>query len=313
MTAFGHLAAKQQAGTDGLPMLAKQEWISCNACGADSFLELSTTGGWHIGRCRQCAMIYLNPMPFFTPSEGFSEMSLGFQYTRFQRNLTPEILGHDKQQMRRQLDEVTRLLGGIELPGGFLDIGCGSGSSVRAAADMGWRATGIDIDPKLIQVGREELQADLRCGTLPQSGLDGNRFHFIRMRDVIEHLPNPYEVLLEVKRLLVPGGVLLIVSPNEAALPTQVRLRLGFKRYKIATVVPPHHVHGFAPDTLARIIRRSGLSLRELATVTPVNPKYVTARNMRSEKHKLRGLAWRLAQAIGRGSMLVAWAQKNEQ
>jgi 2-polyprenyl-3-methyl-5-hydroxy-6-metoxy-1,4-benzoquinol methylase len=258
-------------------------------------------------------MIYLNPMPFFTPSEGFSEMSMAFQYTRFQHNLTPEILSHDKQQMRRQLDQVTRLLGGIELPGGFLDIGCGSGASVRAAADMGWRATGIDIDPKLIELGREQLQVDLRCGTLPQSGLDGNQFHFIRMRDVIEHLPNPYEVLLEVNRLLVPGGVALIVSPNEAALPTEIRLRLGFKRNKVATVVPPHHVHGFAPDTLARIIRRSGLSVCELATVTPVNSKYVTARNMRSANHRLCVLAWRLAEAVGKGSILVAWVRKNEQ
>ena len=312
MTAFVRFAARQQAETNGLPMLAKQEWVACNACGADSFLELSTTGGWHIGRCRMCSLIYLNPMPFFTPSEGFSEMSLAFQYTKFQRNLTPEILGHDKQQMRRQLDEVTRLFGRVEQPGSFLDIGCGSGSSVRAATDMGWRATGIDIDPKLIELGREQLQVDLRCGTLDQSGLAGNRFHFIRMRDVIEHLPNPYAILLEVKRLLVPGGVLLVVSPNEAALPTQIRLRLGFKRDKVATVVPPHHVHGFVPDTLARIVHRSGLSLRELTTVTPVNPKYVTARNMRSAKRRLSVLAWRLAQAVGMGSMLVAWAQKNE-
>lgn len=292
-------------------MLAKQEWIACNACGADAFLELSSTEGWHIGQCRECALIYLNPMPFFRSSEGFSEMSLAFEYTRFQSNITPEILCHDKQQMRRQLDEVARLAGRIEPPGTFLDIGCGSGSSVRAAAEMGWRATGIDIDPKLVELGRQQLHVDLRCGTLEQSGLEGNQFHFIRMRDVIEHLPNPYEVLLEVKRLLVPGGVALIATPNEAALPTQVRLRLGLRRDKVATVVPPHHVHGFAPKTLARIIRRSGLKVCEVSTVTPVDPQYVTARNMRSANSRLRVFAWRLAQAIGKGSMLVAWAQKN--
>jgi 2-polyprenyl-3-methyl-5-hydroxy-6-metoxy-1,4-benzoquinol methylase len=291
-------------------VLSRTEWISCNACGADAFQELSVADGWHIGRCRQCSLIYLNPMPFFAPSAEFSRLSLDFQYTRFQRNLTPEMLQHDKVQMRRQLDMAARLGNGRMSPGRFLDVGCGSGASVRAAADLGWQAAGIDIDPVLVDLGREELQVDLRCGTLPDAQLAGSQFHFIRFRDVIEHLPNPYEVLLEVQRLLVPGGMALIATPNEAALPTQIRLNLGFARDKIATVAPPHHVHGFVPETLARIIQRAGLQICQLTTTTPVNPLYVTARNM-SSANILRVLAWRLAATLCKGSMLIAWVQKS--
>jgi len=291
-------------------VLSKTEWIPCNACGADSFQELSIAGSWHIGRCRQCSLVYLNPMPFFAPSEEFSRMALDFQYTRFQRNLTLEVLEHDKAQMRRQLGKVVRLRNSAIQAGRFLDMGCGSGSSVLAALDLGWDAIGIDIDPVLVELGRNELHVDLRCGTLPDSTLQESQFHFIRFRDVIEHLPNPYDILLEVKRLLVPGGIALIATPNEAALPAQVRLSLGFARNKIATVAPPHHVHGFIPETLARIIQRSGLRICELTTTTPVNPLYVTARNMRSSR-TLRTLAWRLAAATGKGSMLIAWIQKN--
>lgn len=286
------------------------KWIACNACGADAFQELSIADGWHIGRCRRCSLIYLNPMPFFAPSEEFSRMSLGFQYTRFQKNLTPDVLRHDRVQIRQQLETAARLGSVTVPPARFLDIGCGSGSSVRAAADIGWDAIGVDIDPALVELGRSQLQVNLRCGTLLESKLDGNHFHFIRLRDVIEHLPNPYEVLLEVKRLLVPGGVALIATPNEAALPAQVRLRLGFARDKIATVAPPHHVHGFIPDTLARTVHRSGLRICELTTTTPVDPRYVTARNM-SSSQMLRVAVWRLAAALGRGSMLIAWVQKD--
>jgi len=249
-------------------------------------------------------------MPFFAPSEEFSRLSLDFQYTRFQRNITSDVLRHDALQMRSQIERVARMGNGLVGPNRLLDIGCGSGSSVRAAADMGWEAIGIDIDPALVELGRSELQVDLRCQPLLESHLQGNYFRFVRLRDVIEHLPNPYEVLVEVKRLLVSGGVALIATPNEAALPTQIKLGLGFRRDKIATVAPPHHVHGFTPDTISRLIRRAGLQTCALTTTTPVNPRYVTARNMSSARTLLVPM-WHLADAVHRGSMLIVWVLKD--
>jgi 2-polyprenyl-3-methyl-5-hydroxy-6-metoxy-1,4-benzoquinol methylase len=292
-------------------MSVRVRWISCNACGASAFRELSVVSGWHLGRCGNCSLTYLNPMPFFEPSAEFSEMSLDFQYTRFQHNVTQALIEHDRRQMQAQLALVSRLAGRTARAGWFLDVGCGSGASVRAAADMGWNAVGIDIDPALVKLGRERFDADLRCTPLIGSGLPGGRFHFIRLRDVIEHLPNPYEVLVEVKRLLVPGGVVLIATPNEDALAARLRLLLGGRRDRVAAVAPPHHVHGFTPRTLAMTLRRAELEALEIRTATPVDPLYVTARNMESARHRPLVLAWRLAMAVGRGSMLVGWARRS--
>lgn len=292
--------------------MTKTTWIACNACGADAFKELSTVDGWHIGQCTNCSLIYLNPMPVFEPSAEFSEMSLDFQYTQFQYQITEEVLQHDRQQFFRQVEMVSKLSGAHLNAGRFLDIGCGSGATVRAAVDSGWDAVGIDIDPKLIELGKAQLNVDLRCSPLLESGFDENQFDFIRLRDVIEHLPNPYEVLLEVKRLLAPGGLVLIATPNEDALPTQVRLLTGHKRDKVATVAPPHHVHGFTPKTLRRILDRVGLKIHQIKTTTPVDPEYVTARNIQSASNKLYVLAWNAANEMGKGSMLVSWAGKED-
>jgi 2-polyprenyl-3-methyl-5-hydroxy-6-metoxy-1,4-benzoquinol methylase len=287
-----------------------RKWIPCNACGADSFQELSIADGWHIGRCRQCGLIYLNPMPFFVPSEEFSQMSLDFQYTRFQRNITAEVARHDAMQIRKQVAIVERVGNCGGGPKRFLDIGCGSGSSVRAAVDIGWMATGIDIDPVLVELGRRELQVDLQCGTLLESRLDGDQYHFIRLRDVIEHLPNPFEVLVEMKRLLVPGGIALIATPNEGALTTRLKLLMGLRRNTIATVAPPHHVHGFTPETMTLMIRRAGLHICALKTTTPVDKTYVTARNMGSARTLLVPL-WQVADLVRKGSMLIVWLRKD--
>lgn len=293
--------------------MTNSEWIICNACGEDVFSELSEVDGWHIGKCENCSMIYLNPMPFFEPSTEFSEMSLDFQYTRFQHEITQQVLEHDKKQFRRQVKMISRMVGHDLPTGKFLDIGCGSGSSVRAAEDCGWEAVGVDIDTQLIELGREKLKVDIRNTPLLESGFEENQFNFIRLRDVIEHLPNPYDVLLEVKRLLVPGGYAMIATPNEDALPTQIRLRMGGKRNTVATVSPPHHVHGFTPITLKRILDRVGFDVCQLKTTTPVDPLYVTARNMQSAESTLRVIIWHAASLIGKGSMLVSWIRKEKE
>lgn len=294
-------------------MTNQTRWISCNVCGADSFQKLSSINGWNIGKCKQCSQIYLNPMPFFEASLEFSDMSMDFQYTRFQHSITEEterILKHDQQQFAAQVKEMTKISGYSIKPGNFLDIGCGSGGTVRVAQDLGWNAIGIDIDPQLVALGKKQLNVDLRASSLLDSGFQENQFDFIRLRDVIEHLPNPYEVLIEIKRLLVPGGFILIATPNEAALTTEVRLAVGFERDKIATVQPPHHVHGFSPQTLGKILDRAGLRTHYIKTTTPVDAKYVTARNMEMANSPLHLAVWHIGNFLGKGSMLIGWAGK---
>ncbi len=237
-------------------------------------------------------------------------MSLDFQYTRFQHDVTPDVLAHDREQFRQQCEVASRLTSRDLRAGRFLDVGCGYGGTVHAAAQMGWEAVGIDIDPVLVENGRRQLGADLRCGTLPDGRLEGSRFDFIRLRDVIEHLPNPFEVLVELKRLLARGGVVLIATPNEGGLPTRVRDLVGVRRAVVATVAPPHHLHGFSPSTLRRILERAGLRPLAVRTTTPVDPHYVTARNMKSASSTMRVLVWKAATGLGMGSMLIGWAMK---
>ena len=185
--------------------------ISCNACGADEFAPQSTVDGWVIGQCRSCGLVFVNPAPFFGATDEFSEMSRAFEYTEYMhRPISPGILAFERQQLEANLADMSRW--SRSGPGAqgrlrFLDIGCGSGAAVRAATDLGWEAIGIDIDPQLVRTGREQLNVDLRAVPILESGLPAGQFDFIKLRDVVEHLPNPREVLDHVRTLLAPGGV----------------------------------------------------------------------------------------------------------
>lgn len=291
----------------------KKEWISCNACGADQHRPLSACGEWQIGECRECGLVYLNPAPFFEPDQEFSAMSKGFQYTRYMHEaITPRIFAHEREQFLLQLAEIERLTGAPLGRLRYLEVGCGSGAAVRVAADLGWEAVGIDIDPELIETGIAQHGADLRCMPLREAGFADGSFDFIRLRDVIEHLPDPFESLLEIRRLLRPSGVALFVTPNEGGALNQARLILGCRREKIAWAEPPHHIHGFTPATLERILRRAGFRVLEMHTTTPIDPAYVTSNNIRSADRHLLACLWRGAQALGRGNFLVGWVQKDE-
>lgn len=289
----------------------EKRWIACNACGADNFIKLSSVGEWDIGKCAQCELVYVNPAPFFEPTPEFSQVSKEFQYTAYMhQEITSAILAHEKTQLLGHLREIAQLTGqNLQTPR-YLEVGCGSGASVRAATDLGWSATGIDIDPELIRAGQEQLHVDLRCVPLLDTNFTEGEFDFIRLRDVIEHLPNPYDCLLMIRRLLKPAGVALFVTPNEDGLPTRMRHLFGRPREKVATVHPPHHIHGFSPKTMNRLLERAGFKVLEEKTTTPVDPDYVTSNNMRAASNLLNVGLWQSAKAIGMGSMLVSWASK---
>ena len=165
--------------------------------------------------------------------------------------------------------------------------------------------------PELIREGREQLGVDLRCVSILECGLPAGSFDFVKLRDVVEHLPNPLDVLVKVRELLAPGGVALIVTPNEGGLATRARVALRRRRTLVATVPPPHHLHSFGPDSLVRTMRRAGLEPRTTFTTTPTDWRYVTSHNMaRARSRPLLRPLWRVGRAVGMGAVLVSWAQR---
>ncbi|MGO9179871.1 MAG: class I SAM-dependent methyltransferase [Candidatus Limnocylindrales bacterium] len=287
--------------------------IGCSACGNDRFIPLSSVGEWTIGRCGTCGLVYVNPAPFFEPTDEFSSISREFEYTEYMHQpVSAGILAFEHRQLLANWAEIIRWAPGGPRPDRrlrYLDIGCGSGASVRAATDLGWEAIGIDIDPQLVREGQDNLKVDLRCVPILESGLPDGQFDFVKLRDVIEHLPNPYDVLVRIRELLAPDGIALLVTPNEASLVTRARVALRRRRTLVATVPPPHHLHSFDPNTLVQTMRRAGLHPHATFSTTPTDWRYVTSHNMaRAQALPMLRPLWRAGRAFGMGAVLVSWA-----
>ena len=98
--------------------------------------------------------------------------------------------------------------------GALLDVGCGAGAFLSAAAGHFDRAVGVEVDPGLCALARSRglsvINARVEALTVEAVG----RFDAITLWDVIEHLNDPVAAIDRLLSLLKPGGVLLLDTPS---------------------------------------------------------------------------------------------------
>lgn len=115
-----------------------------------------------------------------------------------------------------------------------LDVGCREGTQTRRLKEKGYRVTSIDIDKAY-----ENAQiVDINEG-LP---FEDNFFELIWCSEVIEHLENPQKSVNEFRRVLKPGGLLVVTTPNSYCWISQLLSVFGFTPKKIQN---PNHKHFF--------------------------------------------------------------------
>jgi len=101
-----------------------------------------------------------------------------------------------------------------------LDCGCGPGRLLELIQRRfpSSKCSGIEIDPLLVETGRQHLAASglphctIQQGSAEQPGLPLANYDFIVMRLVLEHIPDPVAALRSVSSLLRPGGRLAVIS-----------------------------------------------------------------------------------------------------
>ena len=108
----------------------------------------------------------------------------------------------------------------------LLDYGCGPGDMLEVAAQVGWSAVGVDSSQRSVDIARKRgLEVTLAdSSSLPFAK---GSFDLIFLQSVVEHVPNPMQLLTELREYLRPDGLIVISSPTPGSHfwddPTHIR------------------------------------------------------------------------------------------
>jgi SAM-dependent methyltransferase len=156
----------------------------------------------------------------------------------------------NRRTFQRRLQAIEIRLG---RRGRILDVGCALGDFLAEARARGWNTEGVEVSAYAAARARD-IGLCVHVGSLEELALEAASFDVVTLYDTIEHLPDPLATLQEVNRLLVPGGLLHVVTPNVGGIQSRL---LGRRWYHYK---PGEHLFYFEPKTLQSVLRRAGLS-----------------------------------------------------
>lgn len=187
----------------------------------------------------------------------------------------------------------------------LLDVGCGGGSFLRVARELGAEVAGVEPSDAGVNASRA-CGLDVFHGTLDDYVEDHEgaaSFDLITANHVIEHAPDPVRTLSQAGRLLSAGGVIWIAVPNSECTAARA---LGWRWH--SADLPIHLMH-FSRSSIEAAIRRAGLQIRRIESYSL--PRGVRGSLAQILRHKLmmpgriahwlssRGFAHRYAERVG--------------
>jgi SAM-dependent methyltransferase len=138
-----------------------------------------------------------------------------------------------------------------------LDLGCGAGRFVAALRDAGADPVGVELAAAALERARRVAPgADLRLveadGSLP---LDHASADLVWCSEVLEHVADTAHLLLEVRRVLRPGGRLLVTTPFHGRIKAAA---IALTRFDAHFDPLGQHLRFYTRSSLARALRESG-------------------------------------------------------
>ena len=190
--------------------------------------------GRHV-KCRKCQLVYVNPIEKASRiNDNYSEME----------NIDASIIRRSRLlATKSQVKLIKRYKSNTTL----LDVGCGEGFFLFNASKAGYVTKGVELSRDAARYARKEFGMDVEAKPLEELQLVENHFDVVTLWVVLEHVPYPLPLLKEVHRMLKPGGLLAVSTPNVGSMLAKI---LGKRWWEIRRV----HINQFTTKTLMDIL-----------------------------------------------------------
>ncbi|MEZ4400162.1 MAG: class I SAM-dependent methyltransferase [Kofleriaceae bacterium] len=231
---------------------------ACEVCASSQFQPMFDKADHHFVRCSGCGLECISPQP----SDATLAKIYGAHY-------------YDAWGLQDNEDAVAKLkrgtfkfvMGKLPAPTAgakLLDCGAATGFLLEVANELGYVPYGLELSEFGANAIADKFGADhVFCGELGAATFADaapGEFAVVTMCDYIEHVRDPRQTLALARKLLRPGGVLAITTPD-AGSPSRKLLRTGWTHYKV------EHLFYFNQRNLGRLLRDVGFATVEFHTL----------------------------------------------
>ncbi|MET3962033.1 2-polyprenyl-3-methyl-5-hydroxy-6-metoxy-1,4-benzoquinol methylase [Marmoricola sp. OAE513] len=181
----------------------------CDCCGSSDWNPLFVENGIQLGKCPHCDLHSIEHIP--DADARMTEMEEG----HYAGDL--EVLDAESQMtmekvmasmFQRYVDIAKPLV-----PGGtWLDIGCGAGLLIGLAQKAGYTGEGLELNAARREAAIKQTGVTVHSEPVELLKLPDDSYDVISLINVFSHLTSPTETLAELRRILKPGGVLVMAT-----------------------------------------------------------------------------------------------------
>jgi len=272
----------------------------CCFCEASACPVVLRRPRFQVRRCPRCRVMWCDPPRFddrFRPDDEEAYLEV-----------EPTVVAENRDRLA-----LLSAWAGPATHARLVEVGCMHGDFVGQAASAGYRARGLDLSTTAVAEAELRRPGLVHEGTLDES-TPAASLDVVAAFNVIEHMDAPHRFLDHVRRVLRPGGVLVLETPAQESLyhhALVLRGQLLQRRPRLEIGMHPGtHIYKFGHSAWRRIL--AGRGFRVLAVRSKSTPlRELLAKNERA------GLATRAgivglglaARATGLGNRVQVVAQ----
>jgi len=180
------------------------EPTECMLCGGAQFTALFERTGKKFWECQGCELVFVHDIyPEFIDDTDHLDDTYHFDRLAVMKPARAKRYATLLDSIEKE-----RKLGTV------LEVGCGQGLFLEQCRKAGWEVNGLDVLPPVAEIARSQRGLEVFTGELHEAKYPDASFDVCFMSEVIEHIVDPVNLMTEIRRVLRPGGIAILVTGN---------------------------------------------------------------------------------------------------